>query len=73
MTDGLPRHVVYVSEQLEDYRTVIKFCRQQPEFDPQRVILWGTSFAGTSLIGGHDVSHRRTDAGVGVSLQAAML
>ena len=46
MTDGLPRHVVYVSEQLEDYRTVIKFCRQQPEFDPQRVILWGTSFAG---------------------------
>ncbi len=44
--DGTPRHVVYVSEQLEDYRTVVKFCRQQPEFDPQRVILWGSSFAG---------------------------
>ncbi|KAI0705794.1 alpha/beta-hydrolase [Cerioporus squamosus] len=49
-SDGKPRHVVYVSEQLEDYRTVIKFCRQQPEFDPQRVILWGTSFAGGHVV-----------------------
>ncbi len=44
--DGVPRHVVYVSEQLDDYRTVVKWCRQQPDLDPQRVILWGTSFAG---------------------------
>ncbi|KAI0775280.1 alpha/beta-hydrolase [Trametes elegans] len=47
---GTPRHVVYVSEQLEDYRTVIKFCRQQPEFNPQQVILWGTSFAGGHVV-----------------------
>ncbi|KAJ3478609.1 hypothetical protein NLI96_g9636 [Meripilus lineatus] len=45
---GKPRHSVYVSEQLDDYRTVVKYCRQQPEFDPQRVILWGSSFSGTS-------------------------
>ena len=43
---GTPRHIVYVSEQLDDYRTVIKYCRQQPEFDPHKVVLWGTSFAG---------------------------
>ncbi|RPD61201.1 alpha/beta-hydrolase [Lentinus tigrinus ALCF2SS1-7] len=49
-SDGKPRHVVYVSEQLEDYRTVIKFVRQQPEFDPQRVVLWGTSFAGGHVV-----------------------
>ncbi|KAI0749386.1 alpha/beta-hydrolase [Daedaleopsis nitida] len=49
-SDGLPRHVVYVSEQLDDYRTVIKYCRQQPEFDPQRVIIWGTSFAGGHVV-----------------------
>ncbi|RDX57430.1 alpha/beta-hydrolase [Lentinus brumalis] len=49
-SDGTPRHVVYVSEQLEDYRTVVKFCRQQPEFDPQRVILWGSSFAGGHVV-----------------------
>ncbi|KAL6298647.1 alpha/beta-hydrolase [Sparassis latifolia] len=45
-SDGQPRNCLYVSEQLEDYRTVIKYCRQRSEFDPQRVILWGTSFAG---------------------------
>lgn len=43
---GTPRHIVYVSEQLDDYRAVIKHCRQQPEIDPQKVILWGTSFSG---------------------------
>ncbi|TDL25846.1 alpha/beta-hydrolase, partial [Rickenella mellea] len=44
--DGTPRHALYVSEQLEDYRTVIKWARQQPEFDSQRVVVWGTSFSG---------------------------
>ncbi|KAK7690968.1 hypothetical protein QCA50_006071 [Cerrena zonata] len=46
----MPRHSVFVSEQLEDYRTVIKFCRQQSDFDPQRVILWGTSFSGGHVV-----------------------
>ncbi|TCD71999.1 hypothetical protein EIP91_000131 [Steccherinum ochraceum] len=50
-SDGTPRQVVKVAEQLEDYRTVIKYCRQQPAFDPNRVVVWGTSFAG-----GHAVS-----------------
>jgi hypothetical protein len=36
-----------VEEQLADYRTVIKYARQQAEFDPNRIILWGTSFSGT--------------------------
>ncbi|KAI0635852.1 alpha/beta-hydrolase [Trametes polyzona] len=47
---GTPRHIVYVSEQLDDYRTVIKYCRQQPEFDPHKVILWGTSFSGGHVV-----------------------
>ncbi|KAI0359948.1 alpha/beta-hydrolase [Trametes cingulata] len=47
---GTPRHVIYVSEQLEDYRTVVKFCRQQPEIDPHKVILWGTSFSGGHVV-----------------------
>ncbi|TFK73233.1 alpha/beta-hydrolase [Pluteus cervinus] len=45
-SDGTPRHVVVVKEQLEDYRTLIKYARNQEHFDGQRVILWGTSFAG---------------------------
>ncbi|KAI0833393.1 alpha/beta-hydrolase [Trametes gibbosa] len=47
---GTPRHIVYVSEQLDDYRSVIKYCRQQPEFDPHRVVLWGTSFSGGHVV-----------------------
>ncbi|KAJ8495969.1 hypothetical protein ONZ51_g1403 [Trametes cubensis] len=47
---GTPRHVIYVSEQLEDYRTAVKYCRQQPEFDPHKVILWGTSFSGGHVV-----------------------
>ncbi|EMD31306.1 hypothetical protein CERSUDRAFT_100500 [Gelatoporia subvermispora B] len=49
-SDGEPRHAVYVTEQLDDYKAVIKFCRQQPEFDPNRVILWGTSFSGGHVV-----------------------
>ncbi|KAJ7315372.1 Alpha/Beta hydrolase protein [Mycena albidolilacea] len=45
--DGTPRRVRIVKEQLEDYRTVIKYARQQPEFDPQRLVLWGSSFSGS--------------------------
>ena len=37
---------MYVSEQLDDYRTVVKYCRQQSEFDPHKIVLWGTSFSG---------------------------
>ncbi|KAL1949436.1 hypothetical protein VTO73DRAFT_8317 [Trametes versicolor] len=33
---GTPRHIIYVSEQLDDYRAVIKHCRQQSEIDPQK-------------------------------------
>ncbi|KAI0368636.1 alpha/beta-hydrolase [Pilatotrama ljubarskyi] len=47
---GTPRHIIYVSEQLEDYRTVIKHCRQQPEIDPHKVILWGTSLSGGHVV-----------------------
>ncbi|KAH9850312.1 alpha/beta-hydrolase [Lenzites betulinus] len=47
---GIPRHIIYVSEQLDDYRSVIKYCRQQPEFDPHRVVLWGTSFSGGHVV-----------------------
>jgi hypothetical protein len=45
-TDGTARDSVFVSEQLEDYRTVIKWCRQRQEFDPQRIVVWGSSFSG---------------------------
>jgi hypothetical protein len=48
--DGTPRNVVNIKEQLEDYRTVIKYARQQPELDAQRVIVFGTSFSGNNFL-----------------------
>lgn len=47
--DGTPRSILIVKDQLDDYRTVIKWVRQQLEFDPQRVVLFGTSFSGQYL------------------------
>ncbi|KAJ7580987.1 alpha/beta-hydrolase [Mycena floridula] len=49
-SDGTPRHLLVVKEQLEDYRTVIKYVRQQSHLDPQRVVVWGSSFAGGHAI-----------------------
>ncbi|KAK7055886.1 hydrolase-4 domain-containing protein [Favolaschia claudopus] len=49
-SDGTPRQVLVVEDQLEDYRTVIKYVRQQPEFDSQRLVLWGSSFSGSSIV-----------------------
>jgi len=46
-SDGTPRHVLIVKEQLQDYRTVIEYARQQPEFDAHRIVIWGSSFSGT--------------------------
>ncbi|KAK7055913.1 peptidase-S15 domain-containing protein [Favolaschia claudopus] len=46
-SDGSRRNCIYVSEQQDDYRTVVKYARQQPEYDPQRVVIWGFSFSGT--------------------------
>lgn len=46
--DGTPRHCTYFQDQMEDYASVVKYCRQHEEFgfDPQRVVLWGYSFSG---------------------------
>ncbi|KAJ8081787.1 hypothetical protein PM082_007633 [Marasmius tenuissimus] len=47
-SDGIPRHILSIKEQLEDYRTVIRYAQLQLEFDPDRVVVWGTSFSGES-------------------------
>ncbi|KAJ7149846.1 alpha/beta-hydrolase [Mycena crocata] len=49
-SDGTRRNSVYVSEQQEDYRTVVKYARLQPQYDAQRVIVWGFSFAGGHIL-----------------------
>ncbi|KAJ7692124.1 alpha/beta-hydrolase [Mycena rosella] len=49
-SDGTPRYRLVVNDQLEDYRTVIKYARHQPQFDPQRLVVWGSSFSGGHAI-----------------------
>ncbi|KAJ7471003.1 alpha/beta-hydrolase [Mycena latifolia] len=49
-SDGTPRSLLIVKDQLEDYHTVIKYARQQPQFDAQRLIVWGSSFSGAHAI-----------------------
>ncbi|WP_307217187.1 alpha/beta hydrolase [Microbacterium sp. SORGH_AS_0888] len=43
---GEPRDFVDIPEQLEDWRSAVAFARTLEGVDPERVILWGTSFGG---------------------------
>jgi dienelactone hydrolase len=45
-SEGEPRQLLDVPRQLDDYRAAIAFARGLEGVDPERVILWGTSFSG---------------------------
>lgn len=46
-SDGEPRNFLSVPGELQDFRDVISWARQQTKrFDSQRIIVWGTSFGG---------------------------
>ncbi|MGY1940699.1 alpha/beta hydrolase [Nocardia gipuzkoensis] len=49
-SDGLPRHVLDITDQLDDWRTAIAFARTLPGADPNRIVAWGTSFSGGHII-----------------------
>lgn len=45
-SSGTPRQVIDVARQLDDWRAAIEFARDLPGVDPDRVVVWGTSFGG---------------------------
>ncbi|MDP9821255.1 alpha/beta hydrolase [Nocardioides massiliensis] len=47
---GEPREVLSVPAQLADYRTVLQHARTAEGVDPERVFVWGTSFAGMHVV-----------------------
>ncbi|QUQ66054.1 alpha/beta hydrolase [Kutzneria sp. CA-103260] len=47
---GWPRDELSVPRQLDDYRAVIAWARAQPDLDPDRIVVWGTSFAGMHVV-----------------------
>lgn len=48
-SEGAPGRVV-PEEQVEDVRSAVTFLAEQPDVDPERIVLWGTSFGGANAI-----------------------
>jgi dienelactone hydrolase len=55
-SEGQPRQLLSISRQLEDWHAAIGYARSRPEFDPERVVVWGTSMGG-----GHAITLASTD------------
>jgi dienelactone hydrolase len=49
-SDGEPRQLLSIKRQLEDYAAAIAFARSLDGVDPERIVLWGYSFAGGHVI-----------------------
>lgn len=50
MSDGEPRQDIDPVLQRRTYRDAISFAQQQPELDPGRIGLWGSSYGGGHVI-----------------------
>ncbi|WDT93872.1 alpha/beta fold hydrolase [Thermoleophilum album] len=57
-SDGSPRQLVDVSRQLEDWHAAVAYARSLAKVDPERVVLWGTSFSGGHVIAVASDDHR---------------
>jgi len=42
---GKPRHEIDPWEQIRDYQHSITYAQNRPEVDPDRIVVWGTSFS----------------------------
>lgn len=49
-SEGRPRQVLDVGMQLADWAAAVAYARTLPGIDPDRIALWGTSFAGGHVI-----------------------
>lgn len=50
LSDGSPRQVISLTGQVEDYRAAIRAAAQLPGIDPQRIVLWGVSLSGGTVL-----------------------
>jgi len=62
-SEGEPRHFGSVRRQLEDIAAALAHLRAQPQVDPNRVALWGTSFGGGHVLvtAAHAPQQKRRD------------
>ena len=45
-SEGLPRQLVDIKAQLDDYAAALRFARSLDGIDPQRLVAWGVSLSG---------------------------
>jgi pimeloyl-ACP methyl ester carboxylesterase len=62
-SDGEPRQLLSIAEQLQDYAAAIAFARTLEGVDPERIVVWGTSFSG-----GHAVAAAVADGRVAAAV-----
>ncbi len=55
---GEPRQLLDVDRQQEDWRSAIAYTRTLDDVDPERVVIWGTSFGGGHVIHAAARDHR---------------
>ena len=47
---GEPRQLLDIARQLDDYRAVVSWARDLDGVDPDRIVLWGTSYSGGHVL-----------------------
>jgi len=59
-SDGEPRQLLSIPSQLQDYAAAIAFARSLDGVDPDRIVVWGSSYSG-----GHAIAVAVADGRVG--------
>jgi uncharacterized protein len=49
-SEGSPRQLVSFRRQRADYREAVAAARTLPDVDPERIVLWGTSYSGGHVV-----------------------
>ncbi len=65
-SSGQPRQLLDIARQQDDYRAVIDWARHAEGVDPDRIVLWGTSFSG-----GHVITVAATDPRIAAVISQA--
>ena len=63
---GAPRQLLDIARQHDDYRTVVEWARRLDGVDPDRIVLWGSSFSG-----GHVLAVAATDPRIAAVISQA--
>jgi fermentation-respiration switch protein FrsA (DUF1100 family) len=62
-SEGEPRELLSIKSQRQDWQAAVSFARTLPEADANRVVVWGTSFAG-----GHVVATAAQDSRIAAAI-----